>query len=112
MPQIYHVGDLLPNGATVTADSFVTLPDGSTVEDVHDSKGNEQVITIPGPGSPVANALTIQQRVQANLATLETWISNNPTGAVLTGPQTLVLAKMLVGLCRLLLAENQTVGGS
>lgn len=112
MPAQYTVGQLLGNGAHVSADSFVTLSDGTTVETMDDAARNRTVITIPGAGTPAANQATIQQRVQANLAILETWITNNPTGAVLTAAQTKVLAQMLVGLCRLLLMENQTVGGS
>lgn len=108
----YTVGQLLPNGAHVSADTFVTLADGTTVETMDDTARNHTVMTVPGAGTPAANQTTIQQRVQANLTILETWITNNPTGAVLTAAQTKVLAQMLVGLCRLLLQENSTVGGS
>jgi hypothetical protein len=59
-----------------------------------------------------ANAATINQRVQANLATIETFISNNPSGAILTAGQTLTVAKMLAGMCRLLLNQTTTLGGS
>jgi hypothetical protein len=37
---------------------------------------------------------------------------HEPEGAVLTGPQTLVLAKMLNGLCNLLLAEFGSTTGA
>lgn len=116
MPAQWTIGQLLPNGATVTADTFTTEGDGTNVETMtatypNGAKDHETIIT-PGPNTPAANQQTIQQRVQANLAILETWITNNPTGAVLTAAQTKVLAQMLVGVCRLLLAENQTVGGS
>lgn len=59
-----------------------------------------------------ANIATITTRVQANLNTLETFIANNPTGAVLTAAQTNVLARVLAGLCRLLLNEANALGGS
>ena len=59
-----------------------------------------------------ANAAAIQTRVKANLTTLESWITAHPTGATLTAAQTLTVAKMLVGLCRLLLQEFDTTGGS
>lgn len=47
------------------------------------------------------NTTTVQQRVDADLATLQTWVANNPSGAVLNAAQTLVVAKMLVGLGKL-----------
>jgi len=50
--------------------------------------------------------------VKANQATIKAWIAANPTGAVLTGPQTLILAKMLNGLCNLLLAEFGSTTGT
>jgi len=58
------------------------------------------------------NTGTIQNRLNTNLTTLENWITANPSGAVLTAGQTLVLAKMLVGLTRVLLQEATTTGGS
>ena len=112
MPAQYTVGQTLPDGSKVTADTYQTFPDGSSVETMTSSIGDVTTTYTPGPGTKVANQQTINQRVQANLTTLETWISNNPSGAVLTGPQTLVLAKMLVGLCRLLLNQTSTTGGA
>lgn len=108
----FTVGQQLPNGATVTSDTFVTGPDGTTVETMVDSANNRTAVTVPGPNTPVANAQTVQTRVQANLATIESFIAANPGGAVLTAAQTLVLARMLAGLCRILLGEFNTVGGS
>jgi hypothetical protein len=79
--------------------------------------GTVATVAIPGGPSDLAaqaqvNAATIQQRVAANLTTLETFISNNPAGAVLTAAQVNVVARMLAGLCRLLLQQTGTVGGS
>ncbi len=112
----YTVGQALPSGATVIADTFVTQPDGTTIEtmDAQYPTGakDHTVITTPGPGTPAANQTTINQNVIANLATLETWIANNPNGAVLTAAQTKVLAKMLVGVGRILLNKVDSVGGS
>jgi len=77
--------------------------------------GNIQIVPIPGGPTDLrnqvaANATTIQAKVLADLTTIEAWITANPTGAVLTGPQTLVLAKMLAGLCRLVLNDTSTTG--
>lgn len=108
----YAVGGLLPNGATVASDTFNTDISGTTTETMIDSKGNAMVITVNGAGTPAANQTTITNKVNANLALLETFIGNNPNGAVLTAAQTNVLARMLVGLARFVLAEYTTPGGS
>lgn len=116
MPAQYTVGELLPNGATVTADIYTTFPDGSAIETMTATYPNgaqdHEVIQTYAPGSPPLNKQTIQSRVQTNLGLLETWVTNNPNGAILTAAQTKVLAQMLIGLCRLLLQEFNTVGGS
>jgi hypothetical protein len=59
---------------------------------------------------PVANAQTIQAKLAADLATLETWVTNNPSGAILTAGQTLVLAKGLIGLIRIVSANTASIG--
>jgi len=58
----------------------------------------------------IGNVSTIQARALADLTTIEAWVNANPSGATLTGPQTLVLAKMLTGLCRLVLGMTSTQG--
>lgn len=58
------------------------------------------------------NAATINTNVKARQATIQAWIAANPTGAILTGAQTLVLAQMLNGLCNLLLAEFGSTSGT
>lgn len=58
------------------------------------------------------NAQTIQTRLTANLALLETFITNNPNGAVLTAAQTNVLARMLASTTRILLGLTANLGGS
>jgi hypothetical protein len=59
-----------------------------------------------------ANAATINTNVKARQATIQAWIAANPTGAILTAAQTLVLAQMLNGLCNLLLAEFGSTSGT
>lgn len=59
-----------------------------------------------------ANQQTVRAKVQTGLGALETWIANNPNGAVLTATQTLAVIRMLAGLCRLLLGELNTTGGA
>lgn len=113
MPALYTVGATLPNGNTVASDSFTTInAQGTTQEVVIDSAGNNFVITENPAGNPAGNQAVLQQRVSANLATLETWIAANPSGAVLTDAQTLVLAKIVDGIGRLSLAEFNSIGGA
>ena len=112
MPAVYTVGEVLPNGATVTADTFVTQGDGTTVETMTDSLHDISVLVTPGSGTPAANAATIAQNVAANQALILAWIAANPTGAVLTAAQTLALAKMLNGLCKLLLQQYGNATGT
>lgn len=49
----------------------------------------------------VANTQTIDQRVDANIATLQAWVAAHPSGATLTAAQTLTVANMLIGLGKL-----------
>lgn len=60
--------------------------------------------------APIQPAQLIAQSVAANLASIEAWITANPSGAVLTAAQTLFVAKMLAGLARLTLDLVGTVG--
>jgi hypothetical protein len=109
---VYTVGEVLPNGAIVVNDTYATASDGSTTETMVDSLRNVTVLTVPGPGTPTANAATIAQNVAANQALILAWIAANPTGAVLTAAQTLALAKMLNGLCKLLLQQYGNTTGT
>ena len=67
------------------------------------------VVTVP---ITQANLATIETNLLTNLAVLETWIANNPNGAVLTAGQTKVLAKALVGLVRVVLQDTAIIGGA
>lgn len=58
------------------------------------------------------NQQTIRTNVQAKLATIETFIANNPGGATLNAAQTLVLAKLLAGLCRVVLQLNDSTSAT
>jgi len=44
------------------------------------------------------------------MATIEAFLAANPNGAILTAPQVAVLARLLVGICRLQLELTQTIG--
>ena len=112
MVAVYTVGEALGNGATVASDTLTTLGDGTTVEVMVDSAHNTSTLVVAGAGTPVANAATIAQNVAANQALILAWIAANPTGAVLTAAQTLALAKMLNGLCKLLLQQYGNTTGT
>jgi hypothetical protein len=71
----------------------------------------QSTVQIPIADSAV-NADVIRTNVQTGLLQMEAWIAANPAGAVLTGPQTLVLAKILVGISKLLLADTATTTGT
>lgn len=77
--------------------------------------GNVQVVAIGGgptdlANQAAANLATVQSRLVTGIATIETFILNNPSGAVLTAGQTLAVAKMLAGLGRIVLGLTSTVG--
>jgi hypothetical protein len=61
----------------------------------------------------VTNAAAISVAMQADLTTIENWITaNSPGGATLNAAQTLAVAKMLSGLARYLLGLTTTTGGA
>lgn len=59
-----------------------------------------------------ANAATITANVTAAQTQIQAFIAANPGGATLNGPQTIVLAKMLNGLCKILLQQYGSTTGT
>jgi hypothetical protein len=59
-----------------------------------------------------ANSRVIGDNLRQNLLAMEDWILANPNGAVLTPVESLMMAQMLVGFCRLLINETNSVGES
>lgn len=57
-----------------------------------------------------ANEAVIATAIENHLLQLETWLAANPNGATLTAAQNAIVARMLVGIGRLLLGLTQTVG--
>ncbi len=112
----YVVGQVLPNGATVTTDSFLTRPDGTTVETMEATYPNgvtdHEVITTPGPGTPSANAATLQQRAQNALVNNATFLTiASPTNAQAVA-QVQALTRQISGVIRLLLNQTDTTAGT
>jgi hypothetical protein len=83
-----------------------TIPSETWLNGVRQSTG-----TAPRADTDL-NADLIRTNVQTGLVQLQAWIAANPAGAVLTGGQTLVLAKILVGISKLLLADTATTTGT
>jgi hypothetical protein len=59
-----------------------------------------------------ANKATIQANIATHIGQLETWLTANPNGAVLTAGQTKFVAQTLIGVGRLLLGMTSSVGGA
>lgn len=59
-----------------------------------------------------ANAATINANILIRQSQIQAWIAANPAGAVLTAGQTLTLAQMLNGLCKLLLGQYSSTSGT
>jgi hypothetical protein len=77
----------------------LTFGIGSTTSD-------NGVTWVDPPLSPSQlNRTTIINNVANRQAQIQAWIAANPAGAVLTAAQTLALAQMLEGLCRLVLGQ-------
>jgi hypothetical protein len=109
---VYTVGQNLGNGLTVVSDVVTDEPDGSVMEVMTDSAGDVSTIYTPPPGSALANNRTIMANILTRQSQIQAWIAANPTGAVLTAGQTLTLAEMLNGLCKLLLSQFTSTTGT
>ena len=59
-----------------------------------------------------SNQATILANIQTRQTAILAWIAANPSGAVLTAGQTLTLAQMLNGLCKLLLQQYGNTTGT
>jgi hypothetical protein len=97
----YHDGQVLPNGATVETDVFVTLPTGGTTETwkevLPNGSFNEGKTTIAGPTTPPYNLAHIQ-------AKLQTWLANPPTTFPLTTAEQKKLVHAVKRLVKLVLS--------
>lgn len=112
----YTVGQVLPNGATVTADTFVTLADGTTVETMTASNPTGSVdrefIVTPGAGTPAANQQTLTAKAQAALINNATFlVIGNPTQAQAV-TQVQALTRQVNALIRLALNQFDTTTGT
>jgi hypothetical protein len=115
MPAQFVVGQVLPNGSTVSFDSFVTQGDGTTVETMDatypSGAKDHSIITTPGAGTPAANQSTLQQRAQIALVSNATYLAiTNPTTNQAVA-QVAALTRQVNALIRVVLAQfDSTVG--
>ena len=116
MPAQYTIGQVLPSGATVTADTFTTLADGTTVETMDatypSGAKDHTVITTPGAGTPAANQQSIQSKAQAALVNNATYLAiPSPTTAQAVA-QVAALTREVNAIIRLLLNQFDTTTGT
>jgi hypothetical protein len=107
----YTIGQQLPNGATVAADTFTTLPDGSTVEFMVDSARNETTVTVPGAGSPGANQQSLQSKAKTALTANAAYLAGNPTTAQAVA-QVAALTRQINALIKLQLGQLDDTSGT
>lgn len=116
MPAQYTDGQVLPNGATVANDTFLSLADGTTVESLDEvfpsGATNHTIITTPGANTPAANQAALQQRAQAALTNNVTYLAiPSPTNAQAV-TQVSALTRQVDGIIRLLLNQFDTITGT
>lgn len=96
--------------ATVLADNPPTTPAAIATAAAPMQAAESAAATTAA--TQATNQATIQANIQTHIAQLETWMTANPNGAVLTAAQTKFVAQTLIGVGRLLLGLTSTVGGA
>jgi len=94
-----------------TVASTVTVFDGSGTQ-VSQRAATSDDLAAAAAIDLSTNATTITANLTNAQATIQAWIAANPSGAVLTAGQTLVVAKMLNGLCKILLSQYSSTSGT
>ena len=107
MPAIHVIGDRLGNGATVTHVSFEELPDGSTVEEMHDSADNHTTTFTPAAGSPADVRATLEQRLRDALRDNALFLTTT-----MRDPQVEALTRQVDALIRFALNQYETTAGT
>lgn len=104
----YTVGQVLPNGFTVTADTVVNEPDGSTLETILsrlqvgvDQGANpifstqSETIFVPGAGTPAANLVSLQSKAVTALTNNIAFLGQAaPTFPLTTAEQQALVAQV------------------
>lgn len=112
----YVVGQVLPNGATVTKDAFTTDSDGTTHETMEATYASgavdHTIITTPGPGTPEANYATLRQKAQAALVNNAAYLALPTPTTAQNAAQIGVLTREASAIIRLLLNQLDTTTGT
>lgn len=87
---VYHADD-----GTLTAQQITNAIAGLVAQQAADAQS-------------ATNQATTMTQLQADLATIHTWLTNNPSGAVLTAAQTRVLARLLGNLTQFAIGQSST----
>ncbi len=116
MPAQYAVGQVLPSGATVTSDSLVTAPDGTTIETMRatypSGAHDDTAITIPGPNTPAANSQSLQQKAQNALVNNATFLAIGSPSQAQAVAQVQTLTRQVNALIRMTLNQYDTTAGT
>jgi hypothetical protein len=111
------VGD--PSGLVTSYPSVVVLSSAHATVVIPDNTGQATLAAVQAAQTSATAAeataatttATIYADVQARMVTLAAWIAANPSGAILTAAQTLVLAEMLHGVGEVLLGMLSSATG-
>lgn len=94
-------------GGELTSTNSKTL----TAYGATDTQLTQAVTTASGQYADyTGNTAAIQTAISTHLNQIEGWLAANPNGAILTAQQTAFLARMLVGLGRIVLNQVSTIG--
>lgn len=103
----YVIGEKLANGATVTHVSLEASPDGSTVEEMHDSHDNHTRTFTPAPGSPADVRATLERRLRDALVNNAAFLTT-----AMRDPQVEALTRQVDALIRFALNDYTTDKGT
>lgn len=109
--QVFTSGALVQRRVYDDVANTVTTFDGSGTQTAQRPLTADE-ITALGLRAQSVNGNTIRANVLAAQAQIQSFIAANPGGATLNGAQTIVLAKMLNGLCKLLLQDFAATTGT
>ncbi len=102
---------VIQGGSPVTVSTISDSPTQTTAAAVQTALTPLNAQEIAALATSNTNNSILQTNLNTRLATIEAWIAANPSGAVLTAAQTLILARMMAGLTRIALQLTSTTGG-
>lgn len=113
VPPVYAAAVTVLPGVIAEGGGVVYLPDDGSLTATQVSTAVAPLVAAQTAAATLAaNNATITANVLTRQTQIQAWIAANPSGAVLTAGQTLTLAQMLNGLCKLLLQQFSSTTGS